>query len=79
MKEKNASTNCCLNCLYHFSFARRDLQMPKKGSRKKSRVSDADLDMEVILDTRKETMFEVTKSVTGIAPEFKWVELYRII
>ena len=53
--------------------------MPKKGSRKKSKVSKEDLDMEVILDTKIETMFTDTKEVTGIAHEFKWGELYQMI
>ena len=35
--------------------------MPKKGTRKKSKVSGADSDGEVISDTRIETMFEDTK------------------
>ena len=46
--------------------------MPKKGARKKSKVSEADSNMEVILDTRIETMFEDTKEVTEVSPEFKW-------
>ena len=55
------------------------MQKPKKGSKKKSKVGEADSDMEVILDTRIDTMFEDTKAVTGIAPEFKWGELYQMI
>ena len=35
--------------------------MPKKGDKKKSRVNETDSDVEVILDTRIETMFEDTK------------------
>ena len=35
--------------------------------------------MEVILDTGIETMFEDTKSVTGIPPNFKWGEFYQMI
>ena len=53
--------------------------MPKKGARKKSKVSEANSDVEVILDTRIETMFKDTKAIIGIAPELKWGELYPMI
>ena len=53
--------------------------MPKKGARKKSKVSEADSDVEVILDTRIETMLEYTKAIRGISPEFKWRESYQMI
>ena len=52
---------------------------PKKGAKKKSHVSEEDSDVEVILETMIETMIEDTKAVTGIAPEFKWGELYQMI
>ena len=53
--------------------------MPKKGAKKKSKVSEADSDVEVILDTRIEIMFEYSKAVRWISPEFKWGELYQMI
>ena len=65
--------------MYHFSSVQQDLQISKKGSKKKSKVSEEDSDVEVILDTRIETMFEDTKEVTRISPEFKSGELYQMI
>ena len=53
--------------------------MTKKGTKKKSKVSGEDSDVEVILDTRKETMLGDKKIVVGISLEFKWGELYPMI
>ena len=53
--------------------------MPKKGTKKNSKVSRVDSDVEFILDTKKETMFGDAKAVRGISPEFKWWELYLMI
>ena len=53
--------------------------MPKKGANKNSKVSGADSDVENILGTKIETIFEDTKSITGISPKFKWGELYQMI
>ena len=49
--------------------------MTKKGTKKKSKASGADSDVEIILGTVTKTIFEDTKEITGIAPEFKWGEL----
>ena len=53
--------------------------MSKKGNKKNYKVIEANLDIEVILDTRIETMFGDTNEVTEISSEFKWGELYQII
>ena len=41
-----------------------DLQMPMKGVNKKFKVNKVDSNVEVILETRIETMFGDTKEVT---------------
>ena len=38
--------------------------MPKKGSKKKSKISEEDSDVEIILGTWIKTMFEYTKAIT---------------
>ena len=53
--------------------------MNKKGTKKKSKASREDLDVEIFLGTRTETIFEDTKAITRIYPEFKWGELYQMI
>ena len=45
--------------------------MNKKGTKKKSKESRADLDVEIILGTRTETIFEDTNEIMVIAPKFK--------
>ena len=51
--------------------------MPKRGSKKNTRVSKPDSDVEII--SRMKIKFEDTKAITGVSPEFKWGELYQII
>ena len=53
--------------------------MTKKGTKKNSKESGSYFDVEIILGTRTKTIFEDTKAITGIAPEFKWGELYQMI
>ena len=53
--------------------------MPKKCTKKNSKASKADSDVEIILGTKIETIFEDTKLIMGIALEFKWGELYQMI
>ena len=53
--------------------------MTKKGTKKKSKAGGEDSDVEIILGTRTKTIFEDTKAITGIAPEFKKGELYQMI
>ena len=57
----------------------KDLQMTKKGRKKKSKVGGVDSYTDIISDTRIETIFKDTKAVTGISPDFKWGELYQMI
>ena len=53
--------------------------MTKKGSKKNSKESGEESDLEIISGTRIETIFEDTKEIMGIALEFKWRELYHMI
>ena len=53
--------------------------MTKKGAKNNSKESGADSDVEIILGTRTETIFEYTKAITGISLEFKWGELYQMM
>ena len=53
--------------------------MTKKGSKKKSKESGADWDVEIIFVTMTKAKFKDKKEITGIAPEFKWGELYQMI
>ena len=53
--------------------------MTKKYRKKKEKPSGANSDCEIISGSRTETKFEDTKEITGIAPEFKWGELYQMI
>ena len=40
--------------------------MPKKGGKNKARMSEPDLDVEII--STRENMFEYTKAITGVSP-----------
>ena len=51
--------------------------MPKKGGRKKAKVHEDDSDLEVL--PRMETIYEDTKVVIGVEPEFKWGQIYHMI
>ena len=53
--------------------------MPKKTSKKKYKAREAYSDAEIILGSMIETMFEDTKEIKGISPEFKWGESYQMI
>ena len=48
--------------------------MPKKYSKKKPRESEPDSYVEII--SRMKIKFEDTKAIIGVAPKFKWGELY---
>ena len=53
--------------------------MTKKGTKKRSKASEVDADLEIISGSRTQTRFVDTKEITGISPEFKWGELYQMI
>ena len=53
--------------------------MTKKGTKKKSKESGEDSDVEIIPGTRTETILEDTKEFTGISPKFKWGGLYQMM
>ena len=53
--------------------------MTNKSTKKNSKASGSDSDVEIILGTGRETRFEDTKEITGISPKFKWGELYEMI
>ena len=50
--------------------------MPQK-QKKKAQVSKEEPGVEVI--TKVEVIYEDTKSITGVEPEYKWGEVYRMI
>ena len=50
--------------------------MPKKG-KKKVQATDEEPEIDVI--NRVEVIYEDTKAVTCIEPEYKWGEIYRMI
>ena len=50
--------------------------MPKR-QKKKSQVAKEDPEVEVI--TRLEIIYEDTKSTTGVEPNYKWGEIFRMI
>ena len=50
--------------------------MPKKGKKK---VQAADEEPEIEIITRVEVIYEDTKAVTCIEPEYKWGEIYQMI
>ena len=50
--------------------------MPRK-QKKKSQASEEEPEVEVI--TRVEVIYEDTKAITGVEPECKWGEVYRMI
>ena len=50
--------------------------MPHKH-KKKVQAANEDLKIEII--TRVEVIYEDTKAVTGIEPEYKWGEIYQMI
>ena len=47
--------------------------MPKKG-KNKAKVTGEDSDMEML--PRMEIIYEHTKGITGVEPEFKWGHIY---
>ena len=50
--------------------------MTKKASKKRSKESGVDSDVEIISGTKTEIRFEDKKEIIGISPEFKWGEIY---
>ena len=50
--------------------------MPRK-QKKKSQVDEEDPKVEVI--NKVEFIYEDTKATTGVEPEYKWGEVYRMI
>ena len=50
--------------------------MPRK-QKKKSQVVEEEPEVEVI--TKVEFIYEDTKATTGVEPEYKWGEVYRMI
>ena len=51
--------------------------MPNKGGKKKAKVHEEDSYVEVF--PIMEIVYEDTKTVTGVEPEFKWGQIYHII
>ena len=51
--------------------------MTKNGTKKNSKESGAESDVEIISGTRTETRFEDTKEITRISPRFKWGDFIR--
>ena len=50
--------------------------MPRK-KKKKGQTTDEEPEVEII--TRVEVIYEDTKAITRIDPEYKWGEIYRMI
>ena len=50
--------------------------MPQK-QKKKTQVAEEEPEVEII--TRVEVIYEDTKAITGIDPEYKWGDIYRMI
>ena len=48
-----------------------------KRQKKKAPVVEEDPDMEVI--TKTEYIYEDTKCISGVEPEYQWGEIYRLI
>ena len=51
--------------------------MPKKGGKKKSKVTKEDSNLEVL--PRMEIIYEDTKAITGAEQEFQWGQIYHMI
>ena len=50
--------------------------MPKR-QKKKAQVAEEELEVEVI--TRLEIIYEDTKATTGVEPDYKWGDIFRVI
>ena len=50
--------------------------MPQKH-KKKAQAAEEEPEVEII--TRVKVIYEDTKSITGVEPEYKWGEVYRMI
>ena len=50
--------------------------MPRKQKKKAQSIEE---EPEVEIITRVEVIYEDTKSITGIDPEYKWGDIYRMI
>ena len=50
--------------------------MPRK-QKKKAQAAEEDPEVEVI--TKVEVIYEDTKAIIGVEPEYKWGEVYRMI
>ena len=50
--------------------------MPRK-QKKKVQAADEELEIEIIIWV--EVIYEDTKAIMGIEPEYKWGEIYRMI
>ena len=50
--------------------------VPRK-QKKKAQATEEEPEVEII--TRVKVIYEDTKSITGIDPEYKWREIYRMI
>ena len=51
--------------------------MPEKSIKKKYKVIEANLDVEIV--SRIEIVYEDTKAITGAEHDFKWGEIYQMI
>ena len=51
--------------------------MPK-NEKKKTNINE-ESDAEITLTPRVEIIYEDTKSITGVEPEFKWGQIYHIL
>ena len=48
-----------------------------KRQKKKAPVAEVEAEVEII--TKVEYIYEDTKATTGVEPDYKWGEIYRII
>ena len=48
-----------------------------KRQKKKAPVAEGELDVEIV--TKVEYIYEDTRATTGVEPDYKWGEIYRII
>ena len=48
-----------------------------KRQKKKDLVAEAELEVEII--TKVEYIYEDTKATTGVEPNYKWGEIYKMI
>ena len=48
-----------------------------KGQKKKAHVAEGEPDVEII--TKVEYIYEDTRATTGVEPDYKWGEIYRMI